>query len=214
MTLVNQAKVRAFLRWSQTTITFFRENQMKIFATAVLITACWLSAFANADSTRLLGSTRLSKAENDVDVLKFQPCRNGVNAVKIQVRKGSAEIESLWLRFANGERDTLSVRQRIAKGGESRWIDVRGGERCVSAVGGIGDTERSKRQARIDIFVRWAGAADWLREHPKNSALTANASAKNQAQNNSTPAAKRKMSFKEIKEPSELPGQIEAMEMR
>jgi hypothetical protein len=151
MTLVNQAKGRAFALVTDNK-HFFGENLMKIFATA-LVFAC-LSAFAIADSARLLGTTRLSKAENDVDVLKLQLCRSGVNAVKIQVRKGNAEIESLWLKFANGERDILSVRQRIAKGGESRWIDVRGGERCVSAVGVIGDTERSKRQAQVNIFVR------------------------------------------------------------
>jgi ABC transport system ATP-binding/permease protein len=58
------------------------------------------------------------------------------------------------------------------------------------------------------------GYADWLRERPKNAAAS-NAGAKNQAQNSSAPAAtKRKMSFKEIKELSELPGQIEAMETR
>jgi ABC transport system ATP-binding/permease protein len=58
------------------------------------------------------------------------------------------------------------------------------------------------------------GYADWLRERPKNSAAN-NAGAKNQAQSNSAPAtAKRKMSFKEIKELTELPGQIEAMEAR
>jgi hypothetical protein len=125
---------------------------MKIFAAALMIVC--LSTFAIADSARLLGSTRLSKAENDIDVLKFQRCHKGVNAVKIQVRKGNAEIESLWLSFANGERDTLPIRQRIAKGGESRWIDVRGGERCVSAIGVIGDTEASRRQARVDIYVR------------------------------------------------------------
>jgi len=49
---------------------------------------------------------------------------------------------------------SLTVRERIAQGGESRWIDLRGGERCIKAIGLIGDTERSRDQARVDVYGR------------------------------------------------------------
>jgi Protein of unknown function (DUF2541) len=120
----------------------------------LVLSSLFVFATAQADEARLLGSTKLSKKENDVDVLSFKPCRADVDSIKIRIRKGNAEIESLWVRFANGEHESLSVRQRIAKGGESRWIDLRGGERCVIAIGVIGDTEGSRRQARVDLFVR------------------------------------------------------------
>jgi hypothetical protein len=113
-----------------------------------------LSAAALADPVRHLGSTRLTHHENDVDVITFKNCRAGVNAVQVRVRRGNVEIESIWVQFANGERDTLSVRDRIARGGESRWIDVRGGERCITAIGVIGDTENSRKQARVDVYGR------------------------------------------------------------
>jgi Protein of unknown function (DUF2541) len=131
-------------------------NRSQIVKRSVLLilSSLFLFASAHADEARLLGSTKLSKKENDVDVLAFKPCRAGVDSVKIRIRQGNAEIEALWVRFANGERDSLSVRQRISKGGESRWIDVKGGERCVVAIGVIGDTEGSRRQARVDLYGR------------------------------------------------------------
>ena len=55
----------------------------------------------------------------------------------------------------NGEVDHLSVRERIGQGSETRWIDLRGGKRCVVAIGGVGDTEGSFDQARVDIYGRW-----------------------------------------------------------
>ncbi len=127
-------------------------TKMTSLILSVLLVAA--ASQAQADAARLLGSTRLSKAENDVDVLAFKPCRAGVDSVQIRIRRGNAEIESLWVRFANGTRETLPVRQRIAKGGESRWIDLRGGERCVVAIGVVGDTDASRRQARVDLYVR------------------------------------------------------------
>jgi hypothetical protein len=46
------------------------------------------------------------------------------------------------------------TRDRIGKGGHSRWIDLNGGERCLNAVGVIGDTELSRDQARVEVWGR------------------------------------------------------------
>jgi len=121
--------------------------------------AVCLGFAATADAARYnharhLGSTRLSHAENDVDVLRFRSCRSDVHAIQLRTSRGQVEIERLWVRYANGERDTLSVRDRIAKGGSTRWIDLRGGKRCIAEIGIIGDTERSRDQARVDIWAR------------------------------------------------------------
>jgi len=76
--------------------------------------------FAYADPVRLLGSTRLSKAENNVDVLAFASCRADIRALQLRLRKGNAEIEHVWVRFGNGQRVELSVRDRIGRGGTTR----------------------------------------------------------------------------------------------
>lgn len=113
-----------------------------------------LASPASADPARLLGSTHLTRTENDKDVIRFKQCRRGINAVQLRVRGGQVEVEKLWVRYAKGGTEQLEVRERIAQGGESRWIDLRGGERCIKAIGVIGDTELSRDQARVDVYGR------------------------------------------------------------
>jgi hypothetical protein len=112
-----------------------------------------LAFIAQADDARHLGSTRLSHAENDADVIRTE-CTPPVRAIKIRAARGAIEIQALWVRYGNGERDRLEVRERLAEGSESRWIDLRGGERCVREIGIIGDTEVSLDRARVDVFGR------------------------------------------------------------
>ena len=139
------------------TVSLLKENTMRKLMIAT-ITLC-LGFAATADAARYnksvhLGSTRLSHAENDRDVLRFRSCRNTVHAIQLRTSRGNVEIEKLWVRYGNGERDYLNVRDRISKGGSTRWIDLRGGNRCIKEIGIIGETERSRDQARVDIWAR------------------------------------------------------------
>jgi hypothetical protein len=130
---------------------------MKKLLTAALTLFIGFAATADAaryERVKHLGSTRLSLAENDVDVLRFRNCRNGIHAIQLHSSRGQVEIERLWVRYANGERDSLNIRDRISQGGTTRWIDLRGGDRCVVEIGIIGDTENSRDQARVDIWGR------------------------------------------------------------
>lgn len=130
---------------------------MKKLLMATISLCIGLTAMADAaryNKTQHLGSTRLSQSENDIDVLRFRNCRNGIHAIQLRSSRGQVEIERLWVRYANGERDNLNVRDRISKGGVTRWIDLRGGNRCIVEIGIIGDTERSRDQARVDIWGR------------------------------------------------------------
>ncbi len=122
--------------------------------TTLLATAAALMATTALAADRLLGSTFLARAENDKDVIHTS-CRPRVAAIKLKAQRGQVEIEALWVRYKNGDRDRLAVRDRIAEGGESRWIDLPGGHRCVGAIGIIGDTELSRDQARVDVYGRY-----------------------------------------------------------
>jgi Protein of unknown function (DUF2541) len=131
---------------------------MKLRTTfTVLLLSLGLSAAVSplyAASAQLLGSTRLTKLENDRDVLRFSTCRGGIRALQIAVRGGNAELERVRVHYRNGGHEDLELRQRIAKGGQSRWIDLNGGDRCIEAIAVIGDTENSRKQANIKIFGR------------------------------------------------------------
>jgi hypothetical protein len=122
----------------------------RALATSIL---AGLAFIAQADDVRHLGSTRLSHAENETDVIRTD-CTPPVRAIKIRAARGAIEIQLLWVRYGNGERDRLEVRERLAEGSETRWIDLRGSERCVKEIGIIGDTEESLDRARVDVFGR------------------------------------------------------------
>lgn len=109
---------------------------------------------ARSDQARRLGTTKLSHMENDKDVLRFRTCRSGVSAIQLKTSRARVEIEKLWVRYDDGNRDYLDVRDRIGKGGTTRWMDLPGGRRCIKAIGIIGDTERSFDRARVEIWAR------------------------------------------------------------
>lgn len=125
-----------------------------LLAAAVFASAAVVPSTSHAVAARLLGSTRLTKVENDSDVIRFQKCRRGINAVQLRIERGQVEIEKLWVRYAKGGIDYLPVQDRIGQGSHSRWIDLRGGERCVKEIGVIGDTELSLDQARVEVWGR------------------------------------------------------------
>ena len=132
---------------------------MKKIMIAVM-TLCMGVGFASTagathnDGIWRVGSTKLSLLENDKDVLRFRHCKSGIHAIQLRTSRGRVEIEKLWVKYGNGERDTLNVADHIAQGGSSRWIDLKGGARCIKEIGIIGDTERSSNRARVDIWAR------------------------------------------------------------
>lgn len=119
----------------------------------LVLAALLATSFGAQARERLLGATRLTHHENDVDVISVA-CKPRVHAIMVRAARGSAEIEHLWVRYGNGDRDTLPVRSRIAEGGQTRWIDLAGGKRCVVAIGVVGDTELSLDQTRLEVFGR------------------------------------------------------------
>lgn len=134
---------------------------MKKLFVRMLVVCVALSVAApvmTGDSARLLGSTHLAKHEKDVDVIRLPPCgrrmKMRIHEVRVRAVHGQAEIETLWVRFQDGTKQSLPVRQRLAKGEDTRWIDLEGGERCVREIGVVGDTELSYDQTRLDFYGR------------------------------------------------------------
>lgn len=116
----------------------------------LLVAAVAVPAAAGA---RLLGETRLAFHEGDLDILRVAPCAPLV-ALKLKALRGAAEINLLVVTYANGGVDRLPVRHHLPQGGETRWIDLRGGRRCVAGIAVVGDTERSADRTIIQFWGR------------------------------------------------------------
>ena len=86
---------------------------------------------------------------DDLQMLDVQ-CRPRVASIKLRASRGSAELERVFVTYGNGERESLPVRRYLDRGQETRWLDLTGRRRCVTAIGIIGDSERGWNDARRD----------------------------------------------------------------
>jgi hypothetical protein len=121
---------------------------------AVLALASVSNAFAGE---RLLGATLLSGIY-DRDIINVpglcpSPANPMVRSVQLTVRRRAAQIDQLEVRYGNGVWDNLPVRERFTAGSSSRWIDLRGGERCVEAIRVVGNSE-GLVQSLVEIRAR------------------------------------------------------------
>jgi hypothetical protein len=104
---------------------------------ALLLTSI-LTTAAYADV--VLGSTSLLRHREDLDVLKLSKPVCGLSALKIQIQTRAADIDHIAVQYGNGNWDELLVRDRFGRGSESRWIDLRGNERCIQTIAVVGES--------------------------------------------------------------------------
>jgi len=105
------------------------------------------------EARRRGGLERVRFVEGDLDFLTLSPCANLV-AVKLRAIRGAAEINLLIVTYGNNEVDRLRGRHRIPQGGETRWLDLRGGRRCVKSIAVVGDTEKSADRTILQFWGR------------------------------------------------------------
>lgn len=113
-----------------------------LLAAAVALAASFAGT-ASAQGGRLLGVAVLDDSERDRDRV-FVECRPRVAAVKLRSVGRTAEIQRLSIRYGNGERDIVRLREVLPRGEETGWIDLPGGRRCVTAITVVGDAERGR----------------------------------------------------------------------
>jgi Protein of unknown function (DUF2541) len=110
---------------------------------------------ALAQRTQLLGQTKLSLRENDLDVLNLPKCQQPpLAAIKLRAFRGAAEVKALVVRYGDNTSDRLPIRSKLRQGGETNWIDLRGSRRCVKGIAIVGSTERSLNQTIIQFYGR------------------------------------------------------------
>jgi len=101
-----------------------------------------------------LGSTKLARHYTDTDDIKFEELKCGLSEVQLQITNRPADIDHIYVQYGNGNFDELNVRERIRRGGSTRWINLRGpGERCIKRIVVIGDSEGLPgRRAEVKVY--------------------------------------------------------------
>jgi hypothetical protein len=91
------------------------------------------SSAALAAKWEKLGERRV-RLVGDHDVIPVTILRGDFRRIQLRVRDNGIFINELVVVYASGNPDRIPIRAHIAEGGESRVIDLRGGERFIRAI--------------------------------------------------------------------------------
>lgn len=106
----------------------------KIFFSLSLL--LWLgisSAHLTAQTWTLLGSAKVHGG-SDYDEIFVTAARGDFTAIKLIVENEGIDFDRVVVHFANGGQDELHIRSFIPAGGETRVLDLKGGDRVIRKV--------------------------------------------------------------------------------
>ena len=110
---------------------------------------------ANADQWVKLGE-RVVNDRLDHDSLSVTGSRGDFEALKFVVRRRPVHFLDVKVHYANGDTQDVSLRAVIPAGGESRVIDLKGGDRVIRTIEFWYEAESARRgrRATIEVFGR------------------------------------------------------------
>lgn len=128
-------------------------NRTAFFLVAAAL-ALSFSAAAKGPDWVLLGE-RIVNDRLDHDTLAVTIARGDFTAIKIVVRKAPVHFLDLKIHFGDGSVQDVSLRAVIPAGGESRTIDLPGGDRIIQKIEFWYEAQtRGKRRAEIRVLGR------------------------------------------------------------
>ena len=120
---------------------------------ALAVVVMLIARPAIADDWKLLG-TRTVDRGIDRDEIQVTALRGAFHKLKLKVAGSPIEIKSLHVIYGNGDPDKLEVREHIRSGGETRSIDLRGGDRVIKKVIIWYKTEGGHNKAVVTVWGR------------------------------------------------------------
>lgn len=100
----------------------------------------------------LLGSQKVGFI-GDKDVIRVGRKDGDFSAIKLRVKDNEVEFLDVKVVYANGQTDDVQVRNKIRAGGETRSIDLKGGDRFIRHVEFVYRSKPSfKGQATVELW--------------------------------------------------------------
>lgn len=96
--------------------------------------ACATSGYGAQRADWVLLGERTVTDRLDHDVIPVTITRGDFKAIKITVHRRGVDFHRVVVHYANGGDQEVEMRQTIPAGGETRAIDLRGGERVIRSV--------------------------------------------------------------------------------
>lgn len=99
-----------------------------------------------------LGATKLSRT-GSTSTFRAPPCRQDerVEAIRIVVYNQPAQIQQLGLQFRNGNTQYFRVNQQFPGNSRTRWVDVRGNGKCITAIQISGQSMNILQKATVEV---------------------------------------------------------------
>ena len=111
-----------------------QRRRMILAVLVMLVGAAWtLEAQGRGGSWALLGS-RIVTDRADHDTIKVTGAEGNFTAVKLEVRRHAVNFQRMVIHFGNGADQKVELRNTIPANGESRVIDINGGDRIIQSI--------------------------------------------------------------------------------
>lgn len=118
---------------------------------ATVVGAARVAANPGADWV-LLGQRQVTD-RGDHDLIAVTNARGDFRKIKLTVLRASVDFRRVVVHYGNGADQNVDLRHTIAAGGESRAIDLEGGERVIRSVEFWYDANtRRGRTATVRVF--------------------------------------------------------------
>ena len=132
-------------------------NVRKMVSMCVVLSLVTVAAPALAGPRHdwvLLGE-RIVTDRADHDVIAVTARRGDFVALKLKVFDRPVDFHAMTVHFANGDTQDVELRDSIRAGGESRVIDLQGGDRVIRSIEFRYDAKSlAGKSARIKVFGR------------------------------------------------------------
>jgi hypothetical protein len=106
---------------------------LEIVLLALILGCAGGGALSQRDGWALLGERQVSDRV-DHDRIVVTGLRGDFTRIKLTVQRASVDFRRIVVHYANGGDQEVEVRNTIRAGGETRAIDLRGGDRVITSV--------------------------------------------------------------------------------
>ena len=107
---------------------------MRIAGSLFLLLGIGHAALAQGDYRRDLLGQALVDGLRDHDRITVGRTEGRFQGIQIRVAGAPVEFQRAVINYANGTSEEIELRNRIPAGGQSRVVDLRGGDRAISSV--------------------------------------------------------------------------------
>jgi hypothetical protein len=124
-------------------------NKRILLTGSMMLVFVILSAVVKAQpgTWTVLGSAKVH-GHLDHDEIWVTASRGDFTAIKLFVENEGIDFDRVVVHFANGGKEEMEIRNFIAAGGETRVLDLRGGDRIIRKV------DFYKRKAKVILYGR------------------------------------------------------------